>query len=191
MPLLLAQDVDEDAARMHAANADTAIFYSISNCQEGLRGISFGNFLIRQVVAELQAELPQLRQFSTLSPIPGFRRWLTHRLANENDPDVALLPKLTKEGWWNDPQQSELLRPDLMRLCATYLTRRPSSGSRIDPVAHFHLGNGARLEPINWLGNAASRAIQESFAIMVNYFYDHDSIEVNHEAFVHDGMIAR
>src|SRR6202040_3958752 len=87
--------------------------------------------------------------------------------------------------------QSEKLRPALMRLCALYLTRRPSPGSRVDPVAHFHLGNGARLERINWLGNAAPRAIQESFGIMVNYLYDHDSIEDNHEVFVRDGAIVR
>lgn len=145
MPPLLAHDADEDAARTRAAGADTAIFYSISNCQNGLRGVSFGNFLIKQVVEELQAEFPQLQQFSTLSPIPGFRRWLTQRLADERDPDVALLPELTKDGWWNDQQQNELLRPDLMRLCATYLTQRPSPGRSIDSVARFHLGNGARL----------------------------------------------
>jgi malonyl-CoA decarboxylase len=78
-----------------------------------------------------------------------------------------------------------------MRLCAVYLTRQPSQGNRIDPVARFHLGNGARLERINWLGNTAPRAIQESFGIMVNYLYDHDSIEDNHEAFVRDGTIVR
>jgi malonyl-CoA decarboxylase len=188
MPPLLAQDVDEDAARTYAANADTAIFYSISNCQEGLRGVSFGNFLIKQVVEELQAEFPRLRQFSTLSPIPGFRRWLTRQLADGN---LAPLPQLGHEGWWSEPQQSETLRPILMQLCAAYLTQRPSPEGRIDPVARFHLGNGARLERINWLGNTAPRGIQESFGIMVNYLYDHDSIEANHEAFVHDGAIAR
>jgi malonyl-CoA decarboxylase len=78
-----------------------------------------------------------------------------------------------------------------MRLCALYLTRQPSPGSRVDPVARFHLGNGARLERINWFGNAAYRAIKESFGIMVNYLYDHDSIEDNHEAFVRDGTIVR
>ena len=189
MPPLLSQDGDEDAARAQAENADTAIFYSISNCQEGLRGVSFGNFLIKQVVEELKAEFPQLKQFSTLSPIPGLRRWLGQRLANGSDADVALLPELERDGWWNDPQQSETLRANLMQLCATYLTRKPSI--RIDPVARFHLGNGARLERINWLGNTAPRGIQESFGIMVNYLYDHDSIEANHEAFVHDGTIAR
>jgi malonyl-CoA decarboxylase len=191
MPPLLSQDVDEDAARTQAANADTAIFYSISNCQEGLRGVSFGNFLIKQVVEELQAEFPQLKQFSTLSPVPGFRRWFTQRLADGSAPDAALSSQIAHDGWWNDPKQSEMLRADLMRLCATYLTQRPSPGNRIDPVARFHLGNGARLERINWLGNTAPRGIEESFGIMVNYLYDHDSIEANHEAFVHDGTIAR
>jgi malonyl-CoA decarboxylase len=189
MPPLLSQDGDEDAARVQAANADTAIFYSISNCQEGLRGVSFGNFLIKQVVEELQAEFPRLKQFSTLSPIPGLRRWLGQRLANGSDPDAALLLELERDGWWNDPARSEKLRAPLLRLGACYLTRKPSI--RIDPVARFHLGNGARLERINWLGNTAPRGIQESFGIMVNYLYDHDSIEANHEAFVHDGTIAR
>jgi malonyl-CoA decarboxylase len=191
MPPLLSQDVEEDTARAQAAGADTAIFYSISNCQGGLRGVSFGNFLIKQVVEELRAEFPQLKRFSTLSPVPGFRRWLTQQLAQESNPDAVLLPKLARDGWWHDPEQSEPLRVALMRLCATYLTRRPSPGNRIDPVARFHLGNGARLERINWLGNTELRAIQESFGIMVNYLYDHDSIENNHEAFVRGGTIVR
>jgi len=191
MPPLLSQDVEEDTARLQAAGADTAIFYSISNCQDGLRGVSFGNFLIKQVVEELQAEFPQLKRFSTLSPVPGFRRWLMRQLAEESNADAALLPKLARDGWWHDPEQSEPLRAALMRLCATYLTRRPSPGNRIDPVARFHLGNGARLERINWLSNTDLRAIQESFGIMVNYLYDHDSIENNHEAFVRGGAIVR
>jgi malonyl-CoA decarboxylase len=189
MPPLLARETDEEVARAQAAGADTAIFYSISNCQVGLRGISFGNFLIKQVVEELQAEFPQLKRFSTLSP--GFRRWLMQRLADGSDPDTALLPELERDGWWHDLAQSEKLRPALMRLCALYLTRRPSPGSRIDPVARFHLGNGARLERINWFGNSAPRGIQESFGIMVNYLYDHDSIEDNHEVFVRDRTIVR
>src|SRR5216684_430994 len=169
MPPLLAREMDEEAARAQAAGADTAIFYSISNCQDGLRGVSFGNFLIKQVVEEMQAEFPQLKRFSTLSPVPGFRPWLTQQLAEESNPDAALLPKLTRCGWWHDPEQSEPLRAALMRLCATYLTRRASPGNRIDPVARFHLGNGARLEQINWLGNTAPRGIHESFDIMFHY----------------------
>ena len=188
MPPLLARETDEEAARTQAARADTAIFYSISNCQNGLRGISFGNFLIKQVVEELKAEFPQLKRFSTLSPVPGFRRWLDRRLANGGDPDAALLPH-ESDGWWNDPAQSEKLRVPLLRLCARYLTRQPSIG--MDPVARFHLGNGARLERINWLGDSTPRGIEESFGIMVNYLYDHDSIENNHEAFVHDRTIVR
>jgi malonyl-CoA decarboxylase len=191
MPPLLAQEWNEETARTQAALADTAIFYSISNCQDGLRGVSFGNFLIKQVVEELQAEFPQLTRFSTLSPVPGFRRWLTQRLADASDPDAALSPELARDGWWNDTMQSEKLRPALMRLCAIYLTRSPSPGNRIDPVARFHLGNGARLERINWLGNPSPRGIHESYGIMVNYLYDHDTIEENHEAFVHDGTIVR
>jgi malonyl-CoA decarboxylase len=191
MPPLLSQDVDENAARAEAARADTAIFYSISNCQDGLRGVSFGNFLIKQVVEELQAEFPRLKRFSTLSPVPGFRRWLTRELADAGTSDDGLPSALAQEGWWNNPQQSEALRPALMRLSATYLTQRPSPHNRVDPVARFHLGNGARLERINWLGNIEPRAIEESFGIMVNYLYDHDSIEENHEAFVRDGTIVR
>jgi len=186
---LLSQDTGEAAARDRAARADTAIFYSISNCQDGLRGVAFGNFLIKQVVEELQAEFPRLKRFSTLSPAPEFRRWLNNRLADGSDPDAGLLSQLERDGWWDDPAQSEILRLPLLRLCARYLTRKPSIG--IDPVARFHLGNGARLERINWLGNTAQRAIQESFGIMVNYLYDHDSIEANHEAFMRDGTIVR
>jgi malonyl-CoA decarboxylase len=189
MPPLLAQDSDEEAARAQAARADTAIFYSISNCQDGLRGISFGNFLIKQVVEELRIEFLQLTRFSTLSPVPGLRRWLGRRLTNGSDPDAALLPELERDGWWNDPARSEKLRAPLLRLCARYLTRQPSI--RIDPVARFHLGNGARLERINWLGNSAPRGIQESFGVMVNYLYDRDTINDNHEAFVRDGTIVR
>ena len=189
MPPLLAKQADEDEARAQATRADTAIFYSISNCQDGLRGVAFGNFLIKQVVEELTAEFPQLKRFSTLSPVPGFRRWLVQRLANGGDPDAALLPELERDGWWNDPAQAAKLRAPLLRLCARYLTRPPSI--RIDPVARFHLGNGARLERINWLGNSAPRGIQESFGIMANYLYDHDSIENNHEAFVRDRTIVR
>lgn len=189
-PLLL-QDGDEEAARARAARADTAIFYSISNCQDGLRGVSFGNFLIKQVVEELKAELPHLSRFSTLSAVPGFRRWLTNRLAQAHDPDAALLAQLKIDEWWHDDALSEALRPSLMRLCAMYLTRQATPRPPADPVARFHLGNGARLERINWLGNTAPRGIQESFGIMVNYLYDPDAIEANHEAFAHDGTVMR
>ncbi|WOH50270.1 malonyl-CoA decarboxylase [Bradyrhizobium sp. sBnM-33] len=187
---LLVQDGDDDTARQRARRADTAIFYSISNCQDGLRGVSFGNFLIKQVVEELKAELPHLTRFSTLSPVPGFRRWLT-TLADASEAEAAALTELKTDAWWRDASRSEALRPWLMHRCATYLTREVSSKPPIDPVARFHLGNGARLERINWLGNAAPRGIEESFGIMVNYLYDPGTIEANHETFAHDGTVVR
>jgi malonyl-CoA decarboxylase len=189
---LLVQDGDDDAALERAARADTAIFYSISNCQDGLRGISFGNFLIKQVVEELKGELPHLSQFSTLSPVPGFRRWLAKRAAATSDPVIALLARTeTGAGWLDAAKGNRSLEQMIMRVCATYLTRHASTEDPADPVARFHLGNGARLERINWLGNTAPRGIEESFGIMVNYLYDVETIEANHEAFVNDGTVMR
>lgn len=172
---LLAPDTDEAAQRASAAAADTAIFYSISNCQDGLRGISFGNFLIKQVVEELKAELPQLRRFATLSPVPGFRRWLARQEG------VAPPPE--------DAAPGDDRRAELLGLCARYLAA--TEPGRGDPVARFHLGNGARLERINWHGNLAPRGLQESAGIMVNYLYDPDGIEANHEAFASSATVAR
>jgi malonyl-CoA decarboxylase len=189
---LLVQEGDDDAARERASRADTAIFYSISNCQDGLRGISFGNFLIKQVVEELKGELPHLTQFSTLSPVPGFRRWLSKRAAATDDPAIASLTRTeTGPGWLESAKTDPSLKQTIMRACATYLTRHASAEDRADPVARFHLGNGARLERINWLGNTAARGITESFGIMVNYLYDVATIERNHEAFVNDGTVMR
>jgi malonyl-CoA decarboxylase len=187
-------------------DADTAIFYSISNCQEGLRGISFGNFLIKQVVEELKAELPQLSRFATLSPVPGFRRWLDRQLASPPEgglfraEEVAVLggtdpaeafKAMTEGAWWEDDAKREALRAPLLRLAAAYLTRPNSGMGNIDPVARFHLGNGAQLERINWLGNVSARGMRESYGIMVNYLYDPGAIEANHEAFVHSGQVVR
>ncbi len=209
---LLARDGDEKAQRERAARADTAIFYSISNCQTGLRGVSFGNFLIKQVVEELKAELPRISRFATLSPVPSFRRWLEQRMNSQSaellrpEESAALLevagaqPEaepvsqfrslLQGEEWWEDPERAEALRGPLLRLAASYLTSS-SPGGPADPVARFHLGNGARLERINWLGNVAPRGIEESFGIMVNYLYDPAAIEANHEAFARDGVVVR
>ena len=190
---LLAPDSDEATAAARAAQADTAIFYSISNCQEGLRGISFGNFLIKQVVEELKAELPHLHRFATLSPVPGFRRWLEAGMARATpaEGDDALSTRLAVPGWWEDPGRAETLRQPLMRLCAEFLTASNGGRGPSDPVARFHLRNGARLERVNWLGNVAPRGIRESWGLMVNYLYDPEAIEANHEAFVHGGKVAR
>ena len=210
-PLLERDGHDDAAARRRAAVADTAIFYSISNCQEGLRGISFGNFLIKQVVEELKAELPALACFSTLSPVPGFRRWLERRLAKEGEPvlraeeaaalvavtggradgQAALLAAATEGAWWHDETRAAALHRPLLRLCAEYLTQPHKGLARIDPVARFHLGNGARLERINALGNTSARGMQEAHGLMVNYLYDRATIEANHEAFVHTGRVVR
>jgi malonyl-CoA decarboxylase len=177
---LLARDVTDAEQRARAATADTAIFYSISNCQDGLRGISFGNFLIKQVVEELKTELPNLMQFSTLSPIPGFRKWAETHLGDDQKTYLA------EANWWQDAQISAALQAPMLRLCAEYLT-----GAGRDPVAKFHLGNGATLERINWLGNPAPRGMAESYGMMVNYLYDLATIEANHEVFVRDNMIVR
>jgi|HubBroStandDraft_1064217.scaffolds.fasta_scaffold00354_3 malonyl-CoA decarboxylase len=192
-----------------AAAPDTAIFYSISNCQQGLRGISFGNFLIKQVVEELKHELPSLTRFATLSPVPGFRRWLERRLATsaryvlkpeERDAITAVsggggtkgaLKRLLAEpGWPEEPAIAAALAGPLLRLAALYLTENHEGRGPTDPVARFHLGNGASLEQINFLANTAPRGLAESYGLMVNYLYDLERIEANHEAFVRMGQVA-
>ncbi|WP_206366305.1 malonyl-CoA decarboxylase domain-containing protein [Sphingomonas flavalba] len=207
---LLACDTDEAAQRRNAAGADSAIFYSISSCQNGLRGISFGNFLIKQVVEILRLELPHIRNFSTLSPVPGFRRWLDKQLADGTLPQEMVSPRagvelrgiagdaaalraaLAVDGWERDPHVSEQLKPLLLKLCALYLTMPADKDRRrFDPVARFHLGNGARLERINWMGNPGARGMRESWGIMVNYLYDPARIEANHERFSLAGEVAR
>ncbi len=215
---LLERETNEQTQLLRAMSADTAIFYSISNCQDGLRGISFGNFLIKQVVEELRAELPSLRQFSTLSPVPGFRRWLEKALASETPPQLllsdeerdalhglagmaaspdqspaALQTLLAEDAWFESEATTEAVKPALLRLAARYLTaassNRASGGWPLDQVARFHLGNGASLRQINWMGNSSKRGRDESFGIMVNYIYDPAMIEANHEVFSRDGTI--
>lgn len=175
--------------------ADTAIFYSINNCQVGLRGISFGNFLIKQVVAELSRELPELRTFATLSPIPGFRSWLEGRLpellARAGDSPIGrMLGWLRGDRWWRHDRAAAMLREPLMQLCAHYLLHEKSAGGAPrDPVARFHLGNGARLLQINWLADRSSKGLATSYGLMVNYDYRPAEIVRNHEAFVKDHKV--
>jgi malonyl-CoA decarboxylase len=189
-PLLARDDGDAQTACARAAHADTAIFYSISNCQEGLRGVSFGNLLIKQVVEELRSALPQLKRFSTLSPVPGFRRWLEKQVGAGLAP-AGLLAPVETANWWQDAARAEAVRRPLLRLCATYLAGAGGPKESADSVARFHLSNGARLERVNWLGNVAPRGMQESYGIMVNYLYDPETIEANHEAFAQDGTVVR
>jgi len=168
-------------------DAEVAIFYSISNCQRGLEGISFGNALIKRVVSELSGEFRGLRTFATLSPIPGFRTWLeTHAKGS----DAPLAAMLAKRSWHRDPAVAEALRGPVMRLCAHYLLdERRSDGRALDPVANFHVSNGARVERIDWLGDLSAKALAESAGLMVNYLYKLDSIDANHEAYAVDRRI--
>jgi malonyl-CoA decarboxylase len=217
---LLDRDSGEAAQQARAASADTAIFYSISNCQDGLRGISFGNFLIKQVVEELRDEQPGIKTFATLSPVPGFRKWLAKQLETGALPELevssaerqavlnarnlpskqeteptgiveALAALLGMAEWPSNPGLGTALRPILLRLAAIYLTQSARLKFRVDPVARFHIGNGARLERINWLANANAAGLTESYGIMVNYLYDPSMIEANHEGFARDGAVAR
>ncbi len=183
------QDLLDDAQpRITAEGADTAIFYSISNCQKGLRGISFGNFLIKQVVSELCAELPNLNTFSTLSPIPGFGRWL-QGLRDRSLDVTHLLEILDMSGWQDNPEQVAKLQQPLMQLCAHYLVNEKRKGRPLDTVARFHLGNGARLERINWLGDISKKGIKEAASLLVNYKYDLAKIETNHEAYANEAVV--
>jgi len=174
----------------------TAVFYSISNCQEGLRGISFGNFLIKQVVEELAREQPSLKTFVTLSPVPMFARWLDKELIrNETGlitPELReALQVLGDPGWVEDAEQVKLLETPLTVLAAHYLVNaKTGEGRPVDPVARFHLGNGARLERINWLGDTSPKGLRESHSIMVNYRYDLKEFERNHEAYANEGVVA-
>jgi malonyl-CoA decarboxylase len=199
--------LDEAAPIGDPHAADAAIFYSISNCQPGLAGISFGDFLIKRVVDALATELPRLKIFATLSPVPGFRTWLERQnrsgaddllLAAERpaiqalgEEEADLLVLLNREDWQDDPRIATALREPLIRLSARYLLReRTPSGRALDPVAHFHLSNGARVERLNWLGDASAKGLQQSAGIMVNYLYRLGDIEANHEAYRGDGRVA-
>ena len=176
-------------------DADTAVFYSISNCQRGLAGVSFGNFLIKQVVRELAAENPGLRQFATLSPIPGFRKWLIGeaqegRLPVGQGGEAATLDGIETADWRAEHAPGEHLRADLSRLCAHYLLGAKRGNHPLDAVARFHLRNGARLERINWKSDPSPSGLAQSAGMMVNYVYDEADVVANHEAYVNEGRVA-
>ena len=220
--------LDEKAPVLDAAQADTAIFYSINNCQRGLDGISFGNFLIKRVVALLQLELRNVKSFATLSPIPGFGRWLAGQMAagdatlieeEQAVPIRAVAPAnlslpapggqgvsgvpilletpvqtlarvLGRRGWQREEALARALEPVLLRACARYLVQEaaPANPRRArDPVAHFHLSNGARVERLNWRADVSEKGLKESCGLMVNYLYDPARIEEHHEAYVGEG----
>lgn len=185
--------LDEHSPTSDVSKADTAIFYSISNAQKGLTGISFGNFLIKRVVEKLSREMPHIKTFATLSPIPAMRVWLDSLMAAEKNEllskqETATLKALGSD-WHKDKKQVEKLKPLLMRLAAHYLTKEKKHQRPLDPVANFHLFNGARLERLNWLADTSSKGLKQSAGIMANYYYKLDEIDENHEAFAENGKI--
>ena len=157
--------------------ASTAVFYSISNCQAGLAGISFGNFLIKRVAQELRLEYPALTTFVTLSPVPGLMRWMRREM-----PDLA--KQFAADGRPDWPADADALEPAFTAAALRYFTRsdRPD-GWPNDPVARFHLGNGAILEQINYGADKSPKGMAQSAALMVNYRYNLEVVEANHEAF--------
>ena len=203
--------LDRELPQANTSEVDSAIFYSITNAQQGLVGISFGNFLIKRVVDRLASEFPKIKTFATLSPIPGFRQWLDETFA-EGDPGLLLADERTKlkdvlghsvgskgqfksilqnADWTQDDNLAQSLRPVLMRLAVRYLMQaKRVSGTARDSVSHFHLTNGARIDRINWLGDQSAKGISQSAGLMVNYVYDLDEIENNHEAYTTNGSIA-
>jgi malonyl-CoA decarboxylase len=191
MPSAIAPLLAVDRQPVPIERARTAVFYSISNTQRGLGGISFGNFLIKQVVEELRRESPKLDTFVTLSPVPGFMPWLQQaKDVPLGDEDRALLKHLDEPKWFENAELTAQLRSVLEPLAAYYfLKARTSKGRLIDSVARFHLGNGARLERINWLGDLSPKGLRESAGVMVNYLYRLDDIEKNHEAYANDGDV--
>lgn len=197
--------LDTDASALAPEDADTAVFYSISNTQKGLAGIPFGDFLIKQVVGRLQHDIPGVERFVTLSPLPGFRRWLE---SEDGRAFLAALPAAvlrnadcgSAEIFWQTVQAitpagaasvPEAFRKLMRSLAAHYLTavRHPGHNTACDPVAHFHLSNGSRIEQINWGANLTERGIRESFGLMVNYRYKLDDIQRHHEDYVSDGTV--
>ena len=180
-------DIDDPEA------ADAAAFFGISNCQTGLRGISFGNFLIKQVVQELKQELPQLKHFVTLSPVPGFSQWLADCRTDETLPAELRhsLEMLDSSDWHRDAEQSDRLKAIINPLAARYLIEEKNArGLPLNPVARFHLGNGAELKRINWLGDISAKGLKQAAGLMVNYLYVLDDIERNHENYIAKATVA-
>lgn len=194
IPDAIAPLLDLNRAPLSPAEATTAVFYSISNCQRGLAGVSFGNFLIKQVVEELKREMPQLSTFVTLSPVPDFAKWLARACtAGQSsfipEMDLEVLQRLRDAEWMNAEDAAELEEPMKAAAAAYFIKSKNSQGRPIDPVARFHLGNGAQLQRINFMGDVSTKGIAQSYGLMVNYLYDLSAIEKNHEAYAENGEI--
>lgn len=184
-----------DREPITAASATTAVFYSISNCQRGLRGISFGNFLIKQVASDLAESLPQLRHFVTLSPLPGLMRWIEAHAARDDDSELG--SALRRALAWvqgsasADESPGTEIDDTMQMLAAAYLLEaRRDDGQPIDPVARFHLGNGASLEAVHFGADTSAKGMRESGSVMVNYRYDLRRVEENHESYAHQRRVS-
>jgi malonyl-CoA decarboxylase len=189
IPAAIAPILSDKREAVVPERANTAVFYSITNCQRGLAGVTFGHFLIKQVVEEVSREIPRISTLVTLSPAPNFAEWLKRERANAASPaldeeDRAALAALDHAHWWRQPDLVETIRAPLLRAAAWYYVRaRNGRGLPVDAVARFHLGNGARLERLDWPADTSDRALEQSYGLMVNYLYDLDYIEENHEAY--------
>ena len=164
---------------------DTVVFYSISNCHPGLAGVSFGNFLIKQVVEEVGKRYSNMKRYVTLSPIPGFCRWLA---AQELGIDLDEMRSMART---DTAKTVDARRNALLAACAQYLLKERRNNLALDPVARFHLGNGASLHAIHWAADLSDKGLEQSAGLMVNYLYDLRSIEENHDSYFDQGEIAR
>jgi malonyl-CoA decarboxylase len=186
--------LDPDSPVDDPARATCAIFYSITNCQQGLKGVSFGNVLIKQVVEDLGTEFPRVKTFATLSPIPGFRGWLQARATAAPQSISPALAAVVAKG--DDITESEIaaapapLRAEVMERCARYLMSTGADLRPHDAVARFHLANGARLERLNWMGDTSSTGLRRSYGLTVNYNYRPTDLERNHDAYANQCRIA-
>jgi len=192
--------LDKKSAALEEKKFKTAIFYSISNCQPGLKGVNLGNFLIKRVAEKILQEIPSVKTFCTLSPVPGLNRWLDtlaasltpEQLADKKNKIAASVKLLTPDGeiWskraatgWQPSMATAEEKAALMRLCFVYLSKHVHSAAG-DSVAKFHLANGAELHNINWAADLSKKGLAQSSAIMVNYLYELNDIEPNHEKFL-------
>ena len=200
--------LDQGAPVQDPRTADTAVFYSISTTQKGLRGVSLGNLLLKRVIEDLRHDLPRLNVFATLSPLPGFRKYLDQALAEKRallpdaqsakfaetlghpEPASALRDALARPEWPANARLGEALREPMEKLAARYLLQEKSNGHPLDPVAHFHLANGAQVNRLFWLADTSAHGMEQSYGMMVSYRYEPSEVEVNHERFVRDGHIA-
>ena len=186
--------LDPDSPVDDPARATCAIFYSITNCQQGLRGVSFGNVLIKQVVEDIGKEFPRIRTFATLSPIPGFRAWLTARQPTAKGSISPALATLVAKG--DDVAATDIaavplaLREEMMERCARYLQSTNDGVGAQDSVARFHLANGARLERLNWMSDTSTAGLRRSYGMTVNYVYRLADLERNHDAYANQFRVA-